>query len=59
MNGHTPQMIGPWQVHTHKDTGKPYYHNTITGTTTYEKPKEPTDEVEVGSLSICTERLCY
>ncbi|OAK98588.1 hypothetical protein IQ06DRAFT_327168 [Phaeosphaeriaceae sp. SRC1lsM3a] len=45
MNGHPP-LPGPWKEVIHKDTGKLYYHNTLTDETTYDKPKEPTDEVE-------------
>lgn len=58
MNGHPP-LPGPWKEVIHKDTGKLYYHNTLTDETTYDKPKEPTDEVEVCCIFIYTQRICY
>ncbi|KAH7414072.1 hypothetical protein DE146DRAFT_683500 [Phaeosphaeria sp. MPI-PUGE-AT-0046c] len=45
MNGH-PAPLGPWQELIAQDTGRAYYHNPVTGVTTYDRPKEFKDEVE-------------
>jgi hypothetical protein len=48
MNGYPPPpgpgMMPPrpsvWRTYTTEETGKPYYHNTVTNETTYQKPEE-------------------
>jgi hypothetical protein len=48
MNGYpAPTAASVWQEHTNKDDGKKYYYNTVTKLTTWEKPPELYDEVEV------------
>jgi hypothetical protein len=53
MNGYpAPAAASVWQEHTNKADGKKYYFNPVTQVTTWEKPPELRDEVEVrGSRS--------
>jgi hypothetical protein len=51
MNGYPPPMGAPstpWRAAKTQD-GKEYYHNALTGVTTWEKPDEMKDEVEVST----------
>jgi pre-mRNA-processing factor 40 len=57
MNGFPPQA-SLWAEAENKADGKKYYYNATTGQTTWEKPDELKDEVEVGSILAFTWRSC-
>lgn len=53
MNGYLPPMAppgSPWTTATTPD-GREYYYNTVTKLTTWEKPDELKDDIEVGWLA--------
>jgi pre-mRNA-processing factor 40 len=52
MNGYPPPAgapASPWQEAKNEADGRIYYYNAITKQTTWEKPEELKDDVEVGS----------
>jgi len=51
MNGYPPPMASTWREVKHAD-GRAYYHNTATNETSWEKPDELKDEVEVRRAAI-------